>query len=524
MNFGDLAGNLAGRVRDNINQQTPGGLIAKIGEVVAPALDDDEYEYVTDSEDGSYYEDYDEYEVDENIAEEEIQNEKGVEDESNEEEEFVFGDNTNGQDVQKQNMIHQPKPLFSDDLDPENSAALSAGEIESHSDSNHGLESSFSLKEDEQYSNKDHVEDSLSVEKVLIDHDKSSEYVDEKDNGSDPVSATDKMIDFTEKSKSIESNIDLTVDEKNVDTADAIDQTNSIGEASSQLQTEAESRMKLLLEQANQKIMMLEIKLQNSISDQKNTSIAQNQKQLRALYLADQKADEAMKKLGGANSKIKNLSQEIENLNTMVRKQKESAEILEREIKELKEENELLEDHIHEIDEDNDAAQEKIESLEDEKNKLRGLQMELHMVKEERDRDRAEIQSTVKSASSNVNKICTERDEARSQAQTAQQQLEATLADLEIMKSDFERLTLSNGNLQRALEAFQNERDAELDLLDEQRKNADMVQKAANDAKVVALREENEAKMREVQQSADMAVKNSMQEIVVLEGSVEVSS
>ena len=172
------------------------------------------------------------------------------------------------------------------------------------------------------------------------------------------------------------------------------------------------------------------------------------------------------------------------------------------------------------MQEENEKAEEKIQLLQNEKQKLQGVKMELHLVKEERDRDRIEIQSTVETASSNVTKICAERDEALSNAQSLQQQLEAAHADYEIVKSDLDRLTLSNANLQKALEAFQDERESELQLLAEQRQEAMLVEKAANNAKFQALKEENDAKMKEVQNAADNAVRNSMNEITTLEKSM----
>jgi hypothetical protein len=149
--------------------------------------------------------------------------------------------------------------------------------------------------------------------------------------------------------------------------------------------------------------------------------------------------------------------------------------------------------------------------------------MELQMLKEARDRDRAQIESTTSSASENQTKIASSRDAARAEAQDMERQLAATLADLELARADYNRAMLSSANLQRALEAFQNEREAETGILEEQARSSEEATAAAHAATLTATVEANEAQMKAVQYAADAAIRNIMDEVKTLEQTVQVS-
>ena len=584
MNFGNLAGkvagNLAGQLRENIAHQSPASFIAKISEVVAPPLeDDDDYEYETDSGSGSYYEEDDEYGEDDENSEDDQCNV-----ESNEEEEFVFENNhtedqpkhgntqvdvhqydenghhesTTEYDDQLQpkllfkngidTSVDQPEALMSDQLSKEEEHENVIGLHKTHGENNvpTTMESSDDATNNNLLQNFqsylqniekdiDHlqIDSSLDVANALKDITEiAASNVEVKPLHEHEVEPSQDHYEMKEtyheaKETGIPPNDDdnhnHNCSHTSAPEADTILQTTE-KKADQTGPTPMEIHLQKLLQEANDRADGLEKKHKKTISDQKSASMSQNQKQVRALYLSDQKAENALKKLDEATSKIKNLEKRVDSMNNLLQKSKETIDKQENQIKELKEENDELEDHIHEIQDEQEAFEEKIQALEEEKTKLHGLQMELHLLKEARDRDRIQIQSTADSASSNVTKICAERDEERSKAHSAQQQLEAAHADLQIMRSDLERLTLSNANLQQALEAFQYERDAELELLEQQRKDADLVLQAAHDAKITAMIQENEARMREVQMAADMAVKHSMQEIQEFEQTVEVRS
>lgn len=80
---------------------------------------------------------------------------------------------------------------------------------------------------------------------------------------------------------------------------------------------------------------------------------------------------------------------------------------------------------------------------------------------------------------------------------------------------------MARDNLQMALESFQSERDAELGLLEEQRREAEEATAAAHAAALEATHEAHEAHIRDIQSAADMAVRHSMDEIKQLESKLE---
>jgi hypothetical protein len=150
------------------------------------------------------------------------------------------------------------------------------------------------------------------------------------------------------------------------------------------------------------------------------------------------------------------------------------------------------------------------------------LQMELKMLKEARDRERAHRENAAFNAESSQAELEAERNAALSTARDLERQLTATLADLDIAKADADRIMMANVNLQSALEAFQSERDAEMNMIEQQRVEAEEATAAAHAAAIEATHEANEARMREVQYAADAAVKNVMAEVQELQNKLEV--
>lgn len=143
------------------------------------------------------------------------------------------------------------------------------------------------------------------------------------------------------------------------------------------------------------------------------------------------------------------------------------------------------------------------------------------MLKEERDRDRAKNQTAVASAETNTVQLASERDAALSQVASLEQQLAAALADVEVARSDTERIMTGNNNLQQALEAFQGEREAEIAMIEEQRLAAEEANAAAHAATLEATHEANEARIREIQRAADEAARQTMEKMKQLEGKLE---
>jgi hypothetical protein len=101
------------------------------------------------------------------------------------------------------------------------------------------------------------------------------------------------------------------------------------------------------------------------------------------------------------------------------------------------------------------------------------------------------------------------------------QQLAAVSADLEIARADNVRVMTANNNLQTALEAFQDEREAEMGLLEGQQREAEEAITAAASASASATRQAHEAEIKQIQSVCDAAVKNAMEEIRQLGDKVE---
>jgi chromosome segregation ATPase len=147
--------------------------------------------------------------------------------------------------------------------------------------------------------------------------------------------------------------------------------------------------------------------------------------------------------------------------------------------------------------------------------------MELTMLREDRDRQRAKNQSVVESAITSHSQLEYERDEALAAVRDLKQQLAAALADLEVANADKARIITANNNLQAALEAFQDERRSEMDFLDEQRKEAEEAITSAHAAAMDAARQAHDAELKQVQNAADRAVSKVMSEVKELEVNLE---
>jgi hypothetical protein len=108
-----------------------------------------------------------------------------------------------------------------------------------------------------------------------------------------------------------------------------------------------------------------------------------------------------------------------------------------------------------------------------------------------------------------------------SELQSTKQQLAAALADLEVAKADASRIMKANDNLQLALESFQDERQTEMNMLEEQRLEAEEAIKAANATAMAALKQMHERELYEIQKAADDAVRNLVREMDLQEGNLE---
>jgi chromosome segregation ATPase len=143
------------------------------------------------------------------------------------------------------------------------------------------------------------------------------------------------------------------------------------------------------------------------------------------------------------------------------------------------------------------------------------------MLREDYNREKSKNTGHRASAESNTAQLETDRDAAQAGVQDLRQQLAAALADVEVARSDTNRVMTGNNNLQTALEAFQSEREAELSMLEEQKLEAEHATEAAHAAALEATRDASDATVREIQQASNAAVKNSMNEVEQLEAKLE---
>jgi hypothetical protein len=149
--------------------------------------------------------------------------------------------------------------------------------------------------------------------------------------------------------------------------------------------------------------------------------------------------------------------------------------------------------------------------------------MELQLLEEERQREKEFLQSAAEKTSGNYVQVVSERDAAKAKARDLEQQLAAAHADVELANTDRNRALMANENLQRALEDFQSERDAEIALLMEQRTADEEAIEAAHNASLEAMREANAAEIRDIQYAANKSVQNSLVEIDKMEATIQVS-
>mmetsp|Transcript_56626 Transcript_56626/g.137540 ORF Transcript_56626/g.137540 Transcript_56626/m.137540 type:complete len:928 (-) Transcript_56626:2169-4952(-) len=267
-------------------------------------------------------------------------------------------------------------------------------------------------------------------------------------------------------------------------------------------------------DRSEQQLKVLQMKFENELAQSQ-------QREHRATQKSDDRVAQSMAVLDERNDEIAHLKKLIRDMESKVNEHQEGAEEAEEEVEELHEENESLRKTIERLETEKEQLKTKVGSLEADSDRLAELQINLTMIKEERDRERSKNQSVVDSAITSHSQLESERDSALSELQSTKQQLAAALADLDVAKADASRIMKANSNLQSALESFQDERQTEMALLDEQRLESEEAINAANATAMAALKQTHERELHEVQKAADEAVRNSMREMAILEGNIE---
>ena len=274
-------------------------------------------------------------------------------------------------------------------------------------------------------------------------------------------------------------------------------------------------------EEAEAKARTVAAETQNALSLQNASSTQQQQRQQQTVRLTEDKLAQTLAMLDDKSDEVENLKTVIKELKATVMKNQEGTHTMERELDELRKENEILHHNIEVTEEEQEELQKQLEQLEGQGERTSQLQLELQMLKETRDRELAKSQSTVADVTSHKSSLETERNAALARAQDLDQQLQVALADVEVARSDLERAMISNANLQRALESFQSEREAELAMLEELRHNDEEATAASHAAAIQATHEANESKMRKVKLAADAAIKKIADEMQTMQKKVE---
>lgn len=275
-----------------------------------------------------------------------------------------------------------------------------------------------------------------------------------------------------------------------------------------------------MIEESNARAERAETELRNALKKHESKIAQANQQEQRSVRMAEDKLAQSLALLDERDEEIARLNEKVKKLESSMNEHEEGVEEAEQEVEELQIENEQLQDHVERLEAECAQLKEKVATLENDTSQLGALQMELTMVREERDRERAKSHSVVQSTITSHSQVESERDTALAEVRDLKQQLTAALADLDIARADQERIMIANANLQAALEAFQDERQAEMNMLEEQRMDAEEAINSAHAAAVEALKQTHAEEIRQVQYAAEERVKQAMDQVTDLKAAM----
>jgi hypothetical protein len=273
-----------------------------------------------------------------------------------------------------------------------------------------------------------------------------------------------------------------------------------------------QQKLQEMVEQSNVRADKAETDLRNLLKSHESQLAQVNNQEQRAIRMTEDKLAQSMALLDERDEEISQVKAKVKKLESSMNEHEEGVEEVEQEVEELHDENEALQEQVERLETECVALKDKVATLEGETSQLGELQMELTMLREDRDRERTKNQSVVQSTITSHSQVESERDSALAEVRDLKQHLTAALADLEIARADQERILTANSNLQSALEAFQDERQAEMSLVDEQRMEAEEAIKCAHAGAVEALKQTHAEEIRQVQLAAEASVKHAMEE------------
>lgn len=280
-------------------------------------------------------------------------------------------------------------------------------------------------------------------------------------------------------------------------------------------------KSKLLVQQSISRAEQAESDLRTSLKKHENLLSQASLKEQRAIRITEEKLAQSLALLDERNDEVAKLKQLVVDLESSMNEHAEGAEEAEQEVEELENENEGLQEQLEALENECAGLKAKVSSLQADSAKLGTLQTELKILREERDLERAKNDSMVQSTITSHSQMETERDTAMAEVRDLQQKLTAAYADLEIAKNDKDRALIANNNLQSALEAFQDERQAEISLFDDQRIEHENSLKLAHAAAVDVIQQTHSAEIEQVRTEADIKLKESVDQVEALKNSLE---
>jgi len=210
-------------------------------------------------------------------------------------------------------------------------------------------------------------------------------------------------------------------------------------------------------------------------------------------------------------------TEEIQKLKSTVDELRQAVKVKQNELDEVDNEADELHQLVEDLEGSNGKLKERVAQLENDSKEALGLHIEMQLLKEERDREALKASTLQESKESNQAALTAELNAARAEVLDLQQRLAALQADLDVAKADKDRAITASSNLQRAMEAFESEREAELEILEESRKSAEEAMLAAHELALQALKKDNDRIIEEMQVASNKAIKNMMDEIKDME-------
>jgi len=175
---------------------------------------------------------------------------------------------------------------------------------------------------------------------------------------------------------------------------------------------EEQEEYKRLLRESYSNVDQMESKLRTSVIKYENEMKQMQQREERALRKVDDRMAQTMAVLDERDEEIKCLKNSIREMESKVNEHQEGEEEAEEELEEVHQENDSLRQTIEKLKNENNRLKDQVSTLKSGSEELSALQIELTMLKEERNRERSKNQAVMDSAMSSHCQVEKERDNA----------------------------------------------------------------------------------------------------------------